>query len=41
MDAGKIGGFISERRKAINLTQNELADKLYITDKTVSRREEY
>lgn len=39
MDAGKIGKFISERRKAINLTQNELANKLHITDKAVSKWE--
>jgi len=39
MDARKIGKFISERRKAINLTQNELANKLHITDKAVSKWE--
>lgn len=39
MDAGKTGGFISERRKAINLTQKELANKLNITDKAVSKWE--
>lgn len=39
MDARKIGNFISERRKIINLTQKELADKLYITDKAVSKWE--
>lgn len=39
MDSGKIGKFISERRKAINLTQNELANKLHITDKAVSKWE--
>lgn len=39
MDAEKIGKFISERRKAINLTQNELAKKLHITDKAVSKWE--
>lgn len=39
MDARKIGKFISERRKTMNLTQNELADKLYITDKAVSKWE--
>lgn len=39
MDAGKTGKFISERRKAINLTQNELANKLHITDKAVSKWE--
>lgn len=39
MDAGKTGRFISERRKAINLTQKELANKLNITDKAVSKWE--
>jgi len=39
MDVGKIGKFISERRKTINLTQNELAKKLHITDKAVSKWE--
>ena len=39
MDIGKIGKFISERRKASNLTQNELAKKLHITDKAVSKWE--
>lgn len=39
MDVEKTGRFISERRKAINLTQKELADKLHITDKTVSKWE--
>ena len=39
MDAEKVGKFISERRKAMNLTQNELAHKLHITDKAVSKWE--
>lgn len=39
MDAGKTGKFISEKRKAINLTQKELADKLHVTDKAVSKWE--
>lgn len=39
MDAGKTGRFISERRKSINLTQKELANKLNITDKAVSKWE--
>ena len=39
MDVEKTGKFISERRKAINLTQKELADKLHITDKAVSKWE--
>lgn len=39
MDAGKTGKFIAEKRKAINMTQNELAKKLHITDKAVSKWE--
>lgn len=39
MNVEKTGKFISERRKAINLTQNELANKLHITDKAVSKWE--
>ena len=39
MDAKKTGNFIAERRKAINMTQKELADKLHITDKAVSKWE--
>ena len=32
MDQQKIGLFIARRRKELNLTQKELADKLGITD---------
>ncbi len=39
MDNKKIAGFITELRKANNLTQKELADKLHITDKAVSKWE--
>lgn len=39
MDAGKTGKFIAKKRKAINMTQNELAEKLNITDKAVSKWE--
>lgn len=39
MDAGKTGKFIAENRKAMNMTQNELAEKLHITDKAVSKWE--
>ena len=39
MDQIKIGKFIAERRKAINLTQMQLAEKLNITDRAVSKWE--
>ena len=39
MDQLKIGKFISERRKSVNLTQMQLAEKLNITDRAVSKWE--
>jgi putative ABC transport system ATP-binding protein len=39
MNQGKIGAFISERRKAKGWTQSQLAEKLGITDKAVSKWE--
>ena len=39
MDQIKIGRFIAERRKKANLTQMQLAEKLSITDKAVSKWE--
>ena len=39
MDQIKIGKFISERRKNVSLTQVQLAEKLGITDKAVSKWE--
>ena len=39
MDQIKIGRFISERRKMKNLTQEQLAEKLNITDRAVSKWE--
>lgn len=39
MDQIKIGKFISERRKLLKLTQSQLAEKLNITDKAVSKWE--
>lgn len=39
MDAVKIGKFISEKRKRLNMTQSVLASKLHITDKAVSKWE--
>ena len=39
MDQIKIGKFIAERRKKQNLTQSQLAEKLDITDRAVSKWE--
>lgn len=39
MDQIKIGRFIAERRKAVKLTQAQLAEKLNITDRAVSKWE--
>jgi len=39
MDQQKIGKFISENRKIKKLTQAELAEKLGVTDKTISKWE--
>lgn len=39
MNIKKIGEFIKEKRKEKNLTQKELAEKLYVTDRAVSKWE--
>ena len=39
MDQIKIGRFISERRKSVGLTQMQLAERLNITDRAVSKWE--
>ena len=39
MDQIKIGKFIAQRRKSVNLTQMQLAEKLNITDRAVSNWE--
>lgn len=39
MDQIKIGKFIAENRKALSLTQRELAEKLHISDKAISKWE--
>ena len=39
MNQVKIGKFIAERRKKVNLTQMQLAEKLGITDKAISKWE--
>lgn len=39
IDKKKFGEFLAERRKAKGYTQKELADKLYVSDKAVSKWE--
>ena len=39
MDQVKIGKFIAQRRKQANLTQMQLAEKLNITDRAISKWE--
>lgn len=37
MDTKEFGAFIAQERKARGMTQKELADKINVTDKAVSR----
>jgi len=39
MEQSKVGKLIAKRRKKLKMTQEELANKLYVTNKTVSRWE--
>lgn len=39
MDAERFGAFIQTRRKALGMKQSELAEKIHVTDKAVSRWE--
>ncbi len=39
MDQKKIGNFIAKLRKEKGMTQRELADRLCVSDKTVSKWE--
>ena len=39
IDNQKIGAFIAAKRKEGNMTQKELGDKLFVSDKTVSKWE--
>ena len=39
MDAKKIGEIISKKRIELKMTQKELAEKLFVTDKAVSKWE--
>ena len=38
MNQEKIGKYIQERRKEKKLTQKQLADKLRISEKTISKK---
>ena len=39
MDLIKIGKFITQKRKEKNITQSELAEKLYVSDRAISKWE--
>jgi transcriptional regulator with XRE-family HTH domain len=39
MDKAQLGAFIAERRKALGMRQKDLADRLHVTDKAVSKWE--
>ena len=39
MNPKKIGEFIAQKRKEKGLNQKQLADKLYITDRAISKWE--
>lgn len=39
MDQKAFGAFIAELRRAEKLTQRQVADKLHVTDRTVSKWE--
>lgn len=39
MDEERIGKFIAEVRKQVGLTQKELAEKIGVSDKTISKWE--
>lgn len=39
MNQEKIGNFVRELRKDCNMTQEQLADKIGVTDKSISRWE--
>ena len=39
MEKDKLGKFVAELRKEKNMTQKELAEKLHLTDKAISKWE--
>ena len=39
MELNKISNFIKKKRKELGITQEELAEKLFVTEKAISRWE--
>lgn len=39
MDCAKIGKYIFERRKELNITQKQLSEMLHVSNKTISKWE--
>ena len=39
MDANQMGGFIARQRKSLGLTQVQLAERVHVSGKTVSKWE--
>ena len=39
MNQISIGGYIAKKRRALNLTQEQLAEKLGVSNKTISKWE--
>lgn len=39
MDVQRFGAFVAQRRRELGMTQSELAAKLFVTDKAVSKWE--
>ena len=39
MNKERLGAFIAENRKALDMTQKDLAERLHITDRAVSKWE--
>ena len=39
LDANKFGNFVADRRKELHMTQKDLAAKIHVTDKAVSKWE--
>ncbi len=39
MDSQKFGKFVADRRKELHMTQKDLATKIQVTDKAISKWE--